>query len=439
MALADGDLHAALPAPPAGRILIGYSGGLDSRVLLQLARERYGAAVLTAIHVHHGLSPNADAWQRHCQATCAALEVPCQVERIRVAPGSGGLEARARAARYRVFARWLEAGDLLLLAHHADDQAETLLYRLLRTGRPAGMPAARRLGRGRLARPLLGFPRARLRAFALARGLCWIEDETNAALYADRNQLRHRVLPALAERWPDVAQRLCRAADQAAAAARLQRELAELDLGGLGERAERVGRSLELDALLRLPGHRRDNLLRHWLPAPDVPEPGAGALATLMDDLVPAAADAAPLVSWPGGQWRRFRHRLYLLPAGWGAAPPAAGGSWRWSPDEPLALPDGAVLSARPVRGRGLRAGGELRVRYRRGGERARPPGRAASNTLKKILQEQGLEPWLRDRVPLIERAGRLVAVGDLFVCAEAAAGPGESGWLPHWEYPRPE
>lgn len=436
MAAADAELAAALPAPPAGCILIGYSGGLDSRVLLQLACERYGAAALTAIHVHHGRSPNADAWQRHCEASCAALGVACHTERVDATLGAGGPEARARAARYAVFARLLSAGDLLLLAHHADDQAETLLYRLLRTGRPAGMPAARRLGEGRLERPLLHFPRARLREFAIARGLGWIEDESNATLHPDRNYLRHRVLPAIAGRWPDATARLCRAAELATAAVDLQRELAAMDLATLGERAERVGRSLELDLLLALPAHRRDNLLRHWLPSPEVPEPGAGALASLVADLAPAAADAAPLVTWPGGQWRRFRRRLYLLPAGWGAAPVGADGPWRWSPAQPLALPDGALLSARPAPGRGLRGGDELLVRYRRGGERVQPQGRAASNTLKKILHEQGLEPWLRDRVPLIERAGRLIAVGDLFVCAEETAGPGESGWLPHWEYP---
>lgn len=435
MASADAELSAALPAPPAGRILIGYSGGLDSHVLLHLARRRYGAGAVTALHVHHGLSPNADQWQRHCLAICTDLGVRCHAERVAVGAGRGGPEARARAARYGVFRRLLGVDDLLLLAHHADDQAETLLYRLLRDGVPAGMPERRALGAGWLARPLLPFPRARLHGYALARGLEWIEDESNAALHADRNYLRHLVLPAFAGRWPDAVARLGCAAARGAVAGRLQRDLAAMDLTAADERPERVGWSLDLAPLLALPGHRRDNLLRHWLPAPDAPEPGARALASLAAQL-DAAADAEPLVTWPGGQWRRFRGRLYLLPAGWGRAPDPQRGPWPWTPGAPLRLPDGAALDARPATGRGVRGGGGFLVRYRRGGERLRPLGRAASNTLKKILHEQGLEPWLRDRVPLIERDGRLIAVGDLLVCAEAAAGPGEAGWLPEWRCP---
>lgn len=444
-------LDAALPAPPAGRVLVGYSGGLDSRVLLQLAWRRYGAAAVSAIHVHHGLSPNADHWARHCAASCAELGVACHIETVDTALGSGGPEARARAARYAAFTKWLREGDLLLLAHHADDQAETLLYRLLRSGIASGMPALRPLGPGLLARPLLGFPRAALRAYAEGEGLRWIEDESNAALHADRNYLRHRVLPALAGRWPDAVMRLGRAAALSANAAQLHRELAERDLAELDERAERVGRSLDLRRLLALPAQRRDNLLRHWLPSPGggeaggIPlggtplgriEPGARVLASLDADLAAAADDAQPLISWAGGQWRRFRDRLYLLPADWGAAPVGERGPWSWSPPQSLGLPSGAMLGARMVTGGGFRVGGELVVRYRRGGERVRPQGRKASTSLKKILQEQGLEPWLRECVPLIERDGQLVAVGDLFICAQAVVEAGEPGCLPVWRCP---
>ena len=437
MATAAAELAAALPAPPAGRLLVGYSGGLDSHVLLHLARYHYGATGLLAVHVHHGLSPNADRWQRHCEATCAALGIACHSERVAVTVGAGSPEGGARAARYAVFARLLGEGDVLLLAHHADDQAETVLYRLLRGGVAAGMPAARPLGRGRLMRPLLAFSRDRLRAYAERAGLHWIEDESNALLHADRNYLRHRVLPALAGRWPDAVVRLGRAAARSATAADLHREMAEIDLATLDERAERVGSSVDLRRLLALPPHRRDNLLRHWLPAPGVPEPGARVLAALVRDLAGAGGDAAPLVSWAGGQWRRFRGRLHLLPRGWGENVATERGPWPWSPPAPLPLPDGAVLGARPVTGCGLRAGDGLVVRYRHGGERAHPADRRVSTSLKKILQERELEPWLRDRVPLIERAGQLVAVGDLFVCAGAAAGPGEPGWLPAWSTPR--
>jgi len=430
------ELAMALPAPPAGRILVGYSGGLDSHVLLHLAWRRYGAGALTAVHVHHGLSPHADSWLSHCANICAGLGVAFCSQRVDGRSGRGGPEASARAARYGAFVQLLGEGDLLLLAHHAEDQAETVLYRLLRTGVGTGMPAARSLGQGRLARPLLPFSRDRLRAYAEGEGLRWIEDESNAALQADRNYLRHRVVPALAERWPDVAARLGRAAARSGLAARLQGDLARRDLAEVDERPARVGRSLDLQHLLALSAHRRDNLLRHWLPAPGLPEPGDRALASLMGDLVTAGDDASPLVSWAGGQWRRYRNRLHLLPPGWDGNPVVKRGPWRWSPEQTLRLPDGARLQASPVLGAGLRATGELVVRYRQGGERVQPLGRWAATSLKKVLQEAGLEPWLRDRVPLIEAGGQIVAVGDLLVSAAAAAGADEPGWRLVWQYP---
>ncbi|MGE3296533.1 MAG: tRNA lysidine(34) synthetase TilS [Porticoccaceae bacterium] len=436
----DSVLAATLASRPATRILIAYSGGMDSHVLLHLLWRRQGPEPLLAVHVNHGLSPAANHWEIHCRRTCDALGIACHTERVTVAPGPHGLEASARDARYAVFKRQLEHGELLVFGHHADDQAETLMYRLLRAGVPAGMPVARPLGRGWLLRPLLGVPRAALRDHAERHRLDWIEDESNAHLDFDRNYLRHRVLPTLTARWPDAVARLQRVADQSRAAADLGRDLATIDLAGLDERPERVGRSLSLTGLAALATHRQRNLLRHWrLPEATGEEPGARVLDALVRDLIGAAADAAPLVEWPGGQWRRFRNRLYLLPPHWGAAPSRDRGPWPWSPELPLALPDGAHLGAQPALGHGLRVTlprARLSVRYRQGGERVHPQERGASNTLKRVLQEQGLEPWLRDRVPLIEHDGELVAVGDLFVCRPAAAGVGEPGWLPQWRCP---
>lgn len=437
----DAVLAAALRASgPARRIFVAYSGGMDSHVLLHLLWRRQGPEPLLALHVNHGLSPRADHWQAHCQRVCTALGIPCRSERVTVRPHPQGPEAGARAARYAVFNAQLEDGDLVVFGHHADDQAETLLYRLLRTGIASGMPATRTLGRGRLLRPLLAVPHAALADYAARHRLDWVEDESNARLDFDRNYLRQRVLPALTGRWPDAVVRLLRAADRTRADAELGRDLAAIDLAALDERAERVGRSLSLARLAALPPQRQRNAVRHWhLPGTSGPEPGARRLDTLFRDLVGAAPDAAPLVARPGGQWRRFRGRLYLLPAAWGAAPARDRGPWTWSPEAPLELPDGARLQARQVFAGGWRGNlpsGRIEVRYRRGGERVRPAGRNGSNTLKKVLQERGVEPWLRDRVPLIECDGQLVAVGDLFVCDAAVAGRGEPGWLLTWQAP---
>jgi tRNA(Ile)-lysidine synthase len=435
----DAVLATALTSRPATRILIAYSGGMDSHTLLHLLWRRQGPEPLLAVHVNHGLSPRADAWEAHCRRVCDALGIACHTERVTVTSGSQGLEASARAARYAVFKSRLENGDLLVFGHHADDQAETLLYRLLRGGVSAGMPVARPLGRGRLLRPLLDIPRAALRDYAERHRLDWIEDESNARLDFDRNYLRHRVMPHLTARWPNVGARLLRAAGQGRAALELSRDLAVIDLAGLDERSERVGHSLSLAGLAALAPHRQRNLVRHWrLPRGTGPEPGARVLDSLFRAVIGAGLDAAPLVEWEGGQWRRFRGRLYLLPAQWGKARSDARVEWSWSPENPLELPGGACLSARPARGQGLRVapGVRISVRFRRGGERARPVDREKSNTLKKLFQERGVEPWLRDQVPLIECDGELAAVGDLFVCRSRVAGSGEPGWVLEWKFP---
>ena len=200
------------PWRDAPRWWIGLSGGLDSCVLLQLLAEARQAAArtsplptLTAVHVDHQLSAHSPGWSRHCEALCRSLEVELVIRRVVVAAGATGPEAAAREARYAVFEELVGPGDLLLLAHHLDDQVETLFLRLMRgagTRGLAGMPRQRRLGKGELCRPLLAFTRESLEDFATERGLAWVEDESNCDLSPDRNYLRHRVLPRLEERWP---------------------------------------------------------------------------------------------------------------------------------------------------------------------------------------------------------------------------------------------
>lgn len=380
-----------------------------------------------------------------------------------------GPEASARAARYRVFDNKMSTDDVLVLGHHADDQVETVLYRLLRGAGArglAGIPAERALKHGRVLRPLLALPRSDLRHYAEAHKLSWIEDESNLRIDYDRNYLRHRVIPALLERWPNLAARVGRSASHSEQSEKLNGDLAALDLAGLDVQAARVGESLSLDLLLSLPDYRQRNVLRYWsVFCPQSTDaqnsaiqgtaakstatkiaPGHRAIEAVLSDLIEAQDDASPVVTWPGGEWRRFNNRLYCLPVAWQAASfdPELSAPLRWqSLEKPLALPDGGELSGsqhqhqHPHRNQGqglfVPPGAVVSVGFRQGGERCQPVARSASTTLKKLFQEYHLEPWLRDRIPLIYIDEKLAAVGDVWVCEGFQAGAVQSGWWLSW------
>lgn len=403
-------LDARLAGAPVRGLVVALSGGLDSRVLLhalaRVARER--GLPLRALHVHHGLSPNADAWAEAAAAFCAADGVPFTMCRVQVRR-EASLENAARAARRGAFAGDLRAGEALLLAQHQDDQAETLLFRLVRGAGLTGLGAMRAEGRVALAaggdvpcwRPFLTLSRAQLDAFARARGLQWIEDESNADTGLDRNYLRHEVLPRLVRRWPAAARTLADTALRLQEADDLLRELAaEMARTAIDGRGR-----LEVSALLALPAPRQRLLLRHWLQARGLPLPDAAVLEAIRRDVAPARDDAEPRVTWPGAEVRRFRGWLHaLLPL----ALPPEGWQAEWDGRSPLLLPDGRQLL---LEGEG---GGSWRVAYRAGGERLRPaPGRP-SRELRTWLQEQGVPPWERERLPLVWAGDELIGVGDL-------------------------
>jgi len=412
--------------PPAGRLWLGFSGGVDSTVLLHLL-VRAGIPV-TALHIHHGLSPRADDWEMHCRSQALRLGVPCETVAVQVNRGDGGLEQGARRARYRAFAEMMAPGDQLLLAHHGDDQVETLLLRLMRgagTRGLAAMEARRGLGEGRtVLRPLLCASRAELEAYAQAWGLDWIEDDSNADQSIDRNYIRSQVLPPLAARWP-VVERVSRAVENLRESADLLEELAQQDRRDSGLRRERFGESIGLEGFLDLSVPRQKNLLREWTGASGGEMPQAAHLSQALAQIRGAAADTQPAIGLGGLVLRRYRDRLHLTPQLLPLKDATAEEPvWQWDGIGELELTDGWVLSA----GAGWPAADYV-VRYRAGGERAKPASRDCSQTLKKLLQEYGLEPWLRSRVPLVYCAGALVAVGDLFV---TAGGPPEP---PIWRF----
>ena len=404
----------------APQILVGLSGGLDSSVLLTLLCEVVAAEKITAVHINHGLSPNAEQWQQQSAEFCRSLGVHLHSESVTVLEVGGGIESAARDARYQVFEKLIVEEGILLLGHHANDQVETVLYRMLRGSGPkglAGIPVTRPLGRGKLLRPLLQWPRVALENWAAKQQLCWIEDESNQQEQFDRNYLRHRVVPALAERWPDYIQGITRSAQHSAEADQLAESVAAADLVTLDSRGERAGWSLSLPEFNQLEPLRQRNLLRYWPSFYGLAALSQNFVDEILNSLISAREDSEPKVVRSDIQLCRYRNRLYLLNLS-GRPKMADDVCLYWHADEHLVLPDGTHLSAERVLGEGLRIDdvSQLTLRFRQGGERCQPVGRDRSNSLKKLLQEYALEPWWRERIPLFYIEEQLVAVGDLWV-----------------------
>ena len=411
---------------------MGFSGGCDSSVLLHaLSRLRPAGVTLKALHVDHRLHPESAAWAEHCRRFAAARDIPCEVIAVDAAAGAGeSPEACAREARYAAFASVLGEGDWLLLAHHQDDQAETVLLRLLRGAGPeglAGMPVSRPLGQGHLLRPLLDFSRAELAEWARREGLDWLEDPANAGTDPDRNFLRHEILPRLRSRWPAADAALARSARlQREAAGELARQAAA-DWAGL---AERQPDRIPVAALAALPPARCRRLLRYWIGRINaLPLPHARHLQRILDEVLPASPDAMPEVRWPGARVRRHAGMLWLLPERLPTTPAAQ----PWDLHRSLALDDGRSLEVCETEGRGLRADlrgrDDVRIDFRRGGERLRPAGRGEHrHALKKLLQEWGVPPWERSRLPLLYVGRTIAAVPGYCVCEPFAARAGEAG-----------
>ncbi len=420
------------PAP----LLVGYSGGLDSHVLLLwLARfvARHPEFSLQAVHVHHGLNPLADGWALHCQHVCDALGVALIVERVAVTVARReSLEARAREARYRVLAQHLPLGGYLLTAHHQDDQLETLLLALKRGAGVRGlaaMPHRQPFAQGELIRPLLDCSRASLQGWAEAQGLRWIEDDSNQDERFDRNFLRAQILPRLQARWPSFGETACRSASLCAEQEALAEELAEQDRS----QCERPDGSLSIAAMSSLSIPRRHNLLRGWCRHHTGSVPERGALLRIWPEVVEARVDASPQLVTSCGEIRRFEGSLYLLREAPLAIPEPQLLNW------PGAWPVGShtLTLARVEQGAQLRLprDGELvTLRFAVAGSlRTQPVGRAGSRPLKRLWQEYGVAPWLRDQIPLLFYGETLVAAVGLFIC-QAGCAEGESGLQLIWQ-----
>lgn len=382
---------------------------------------------LSALHVHHGLSPAADAWQEFCARLCASRGVPLTVARVRVEQKGLGVEAAARLARYRAFLA--QPVDYVVLAHHLDDQVETVLHNLLRGAGVrglAGMPEVRTLGPGpEILRPFIEVPRAVITQYARGRRLAWVEDESNCDEARARSFLRRQILPRIEARFPAYRQSVLRASRHLLEADALLAELAALDLG----ESARTGR-LKVAQLAALSPPRARNLLRFWLESQGAPLPEAVRLNETLRQLSTAGRDSQVEIPYGGVVLRRYRGEVWLEPA---RPLPPADWSMPWHGQASLDLPELALcLQSTETLGRGVSRKAleqhQVVLRLRRGGERLRLDCRGPRRSLKKLLQEGRLPPWLRARLPLVYLGPHLAAVPGIGVDCAWAAAPGEPG-----------
>ena len=417
---------------PGQRLIVGLSGGLDSSVLLHLlaaARQKH-AFTLQALHVNHGLSPNAALWQSFCETFSGELQVPFSAVAVDVPRDSGlGIEAAARDLRYRALLS--AGGDAVVLAHHRDDQAETLLLQLLRGAGLKGLaamgaisePLAATDGRTvRLLRPLLDVPRAQLLDYAREHGLSWIEDESNLDLAFDRNFLRHAVFPALEQRFPASRTTLARSASHLAEAADLLDEVAAQDAACWIHEGR-----LKVAGLRAMSGPRAKNLLRYWL-ASHLPEaPSARRLQEIYRQLLQAGAEAQVRIELAGATLHRYRGEAWLERP----KPLPATATLDWQGESAWMVPGGSFGFAQ-VTGSGLALRhlqpGRLTLPPRYGGERFKPYCQRPTRSLRHWFQEFGIPAWQRDSLPLLYLGETLAWVAGLGVACELQARGDETG-----------
>jgi len=404
---------------PYRQLLVGFSGGLDSTVLLHRLkrwRDREPDVRLRAMHVHHGLSPHADAWVAHCEALCALWEIPLNVERVMLVEEGLGVEAQARKARYAAFARSLLPGEALVTAQHLDDQCETFLLALKRGSGPAGlsaMPERAAFAGTELIRPLLGETRASLEAWAREYRLSWIEDESNQDDSYDRNFLRLRVMPLLTERWGHFTEATARSATLCAEQESLLDELLSEELAGLTS-AEGALAIAPLEAMSAV---RLAALLRRWLASRHAVMPSRAMLSRIWDEVAQARDDATPSVHLNGYEVRRYQGKLWWIKSRSSLSDVVL--NWP-SVENALVLPHGAGSVSLTNTGhvRLPEADEPVTVRFKAGGL-LHIVGRNGGRKLKKIWQEHNVPPWLRDTTPLLFYGETLVAAAGVFITQE--------------------
>jgi tRNA(Ile)-lysidine synthase len=430
-----------LSASKVNKYLIAYSGGVDSHVLLHLMsclQAENPSWHIRAIHINHGINVNARQWERHCQKVCKKLAIPLTIKRIDLGhPQGESLEAAARHARYAEFKKSLQRGEALLTAHNQDDQAETVLLQLLRGAGPKGlsaMPADKTFASGLHLRPLLSFTRQAIETYARQHQLQWIEDDSNLNVKFDRNFIRREIMPIIQQRWPKANVTLSRAAQHCADADKLLDEMAHADWQSVICPIKKgillnicrvlyphhVTHFIDLRRLTALSKTRQNHVIRHWMQSYHLTLPSTQQLQEVFANVISSKHDATPLMFYENFEIRRYREQLWLVPQ-----LPVHDVTLiiAWDIKKALILPNGlGKLTWQTSAEQSPLATQKITVRFRQGGEKIKPIGRQETHSLKKLLQETGMPPWLRDRLPLIYADEQLVAVADWLLAAELAS-----------------
>ncbi len=420
----------------ANAVYVGYSGGMDSHVLLHTvsqSREQISKEIF-AIHVNHGLNEKANQWAEHCQNVCDAIDIKLiQINLDATAPKGESQEEWARDLRYEAVENILDKNDLFLTAHHKDDLAETILLQLLRGAGPAGlsaMPEKTQLGEGWHVRPLLDFTREEMASYAADNNLNWINDDSNDDVRFDRNYLRQMVMPSLKQRWPGVLKTLSRAAGIQSNVNELIEDLAAQDLS-LCIKPE--NNTLNAHHLGALSSARAVNVIRYWLKMHQYRSPGAKVLEQILSDIVNSQSDTSPCIRWGDVEIRRYRDMVFLTRGLPTVSDDAKLISWNISDECELEF---GKLKADIITGQGIAynkiTGSRINIRYRTGHEQIKLGGH--HHTLKNVFQEKGIPPCFRAIIPLIYIDNRLVEITGLCIDEDFTAGPDEKSLFISWD-----
>lgn len=400
-------------------LVLAYSGGIDSHVLLHALVVLRDKGLLTnaisALHIHHGLSPNADKWLAHCRQTCLDMKVAFQGVKVNLASDSGqSLEALAREARYAKLLELAPANSVILLAQHQDDQLETFLLQLKRGAGPKGLAAmalysTKSVGQlnkvVHLLRPFLALTQQNINDYAKQQDLVWVEDESNQNTHFERNFLRHDILPSLIKKWPDIAKTVSRSAALCAQQQDLLEEVAQEKLQAI----RTSDNTLCLQVLSKLSSAWLHQVVRQWLDEQGISSPSQAVLQKLQPELIDAKEDAKPIIQWGNWQFRRFNQHLYVL----ALAPTIPAHTLLWQGQKVVSLPAplGTLSKSAFQQGEPSDLGllldpqlGEIKIQFGGFAQRFTPAGGQHSKPLKQWYKEWRIPPWQRDKIALISQ-----------------------------------
>ncbi|CAM8414260.1 MesJ tRNA(Ile)-lysidine synthase MesJ [Candidatus Methylopumilus universalis] len=384
---------------------VGLSGGIDSVVLLHLLYQlqKIHNFTLKASHVHHGLSKNADKWVKFCEKLCTKLSVPLDVHHIKLPQKKSlGIEGEARQLRYEKLLQ--TKTDLVVLAHHEDDQAETFLLQLIRGAGVKGLSSMAHFdATRRLWRPLLNTSRIDIERYAKKHKLNWIEDESNQNIDFDRNFLRSKVLPILKNRFNHFIKVISRSSSHLAEAQHLLDDLAKIDLKK-HLKSYNYKHKLKVKALDKLSNTRAKNVLRYWLEINDQMMPSKDLLDELLRQVLTAKKDAELKIELSKEfEIRRYQDEIYIISK---KQKNLKDYEIIWAGESEIILPNGQKLTFKKVKGRGINlkflGNQKLKIRNRQGGESFKPDSKRPTKKIKQLLHESDLPPWERDFLPLI-------------------------------------